>query len=193
MARQLFINGAQLVEVKGRAGTNLASKQELGLPEGPISVTISPEFDDVQIDAWGGSVPYDLQSLLAECTVTMNLLNVDRSILDDCIMESFAGAGATGTGIGTIGLLPTAGRLMGGGNARFAANNHFIGLNIRSPIGNKPWRFWYAVLTGNVEQKLGTKRSLFVLTWRVIPYTIDPWNTGLGSQSTVLWDHTLDS
>ena len=122
----------------------------------------------------------------SDVTVTMNLIHVDRAVLDVCLQEAMGGAAA-------VGALVRAGTRLGGNNARFAAGNHFISLNISSPITNKPWRFPYAFMTGPAAQfPLGTEKSVFVIQWRAIPYTQDPWNAGLGSAGAIIWDHTSD-
>ena len=84
-------------------------------------------------------------------------------------------------------------------NIQFGSGNLYIGLILASPVGSKPWRFWYCYLANNSEISLGTEKSLHNLTWRAIPYTNDPWgdaggaqpNTvaATGSTGAVLWDH----
>lgn len=188
--------------VKGRADSTIGSLQQLGLADSPIRVSLSFRSLDIHVDAWG-NVPAEVQNMLTEARIHMRLVHFDRAILDVCVMESMAGAPA-------IGAMRRAGARMGNNLPRFAPGgslgNHYIGLNIASPIGNLPWRFWYTYLA---EQPmifpLGAERSLVDLAWRAIPYTTDPWGTGnipgsaqpstvpgTGAEGAVLWDHVLD-
>lgn len=186
MARNFQINGESLVSVKGNVNTGIATLSQLGLAEGPIRVSLELNHEDIQVDAWGGRVPPETQFMLAAANISMSLVHVDRDVLEDVIGESMGGAAAEGT-------LWRAGTRMGGGGARFAVNNHFVGLNIYSPVQSLPWRFYYTYLTGTpVEIPLGTSKSIFSLTFRCIPYAPDPWNNGLGAQGYVLFDHVLD-
>jgi len=191
MSRDLFVNGETMVYVKGRADSGIGAIQQLGLAEGPIKVSLDFKHKDVNLDAWGGEVPAEVQFMLASASVSMSLIHFDRSILDVCLMESMAGAPA-------IGQLRRAGSRMGNNLPRFAGGgelgNHYIGLNLSSPIGNKPWRFFYSYMTGPpIDFPLGTEKSVVGVNWRVIPYIQDPWNGGLGADGAILWDHILDS
>lgn len=186
MARDFFINGENMVWVKGSSASNIANLSELGLSEQPIRV--SPEFrhGEITLSAWGNQIPVEVQFMLAAVNITLTLINFDRSVLDYCVQESMGGAAAIGT-------MPRAGSRLGNGAARFAATNHFIGLNIASPVGGKPWRFYATYLPGNpIEFPLGNERSTVTMTWRAIPYAADPWNGGAGASGIPLWDHTLD-
>lgn len=187
MARDFFINGESMVSVKGAAGTSINPLIQLGLSDGPIRVSLDFRHRDIQVDAWGNEIPPEVQFMLAAATITMTLVHFDRDVLDVCVQESFGGAAAPG-------FLTRAGSRLGNNAARFAATNHYIGLNILSPVAAKPWRFYFTYLTGTpVEFPLGTEKSLVQLTWRAIPYTQDPWNGGLGALGSPLWDYTLDT
>ena len=97
-------------------------------------------------------------------------------------------------GATAFGRLPRAGQLMGGGNARFGAGNNYVGLNLYSPVGGRPWRFYFTYMTGPAKVlPLGTRRTVAQVNWRCIPYSVDPWNGGLGTFGKILWDNTLDS
>ena len=97
-------------------------------------------------------------------------------------------------GAASIGALARAGTRLGGGNARLAVGWHYIGLNIQSPIANKPWRFYAAYMTGPpMDHPLGTEKSIITVNWRAIPYAVDPWNSGSGAAGVALWDHDLDT
>lgn len=190
MARDYFINGEHMVFVKGRADSAvIGTIQQLGLADSPIVVTPNFRHLDIAVDAWGGDQgpPPEIQCLLADVNVRMTLVHFDRAVIDECLRLSMGGPTA-------IGVLPRAGARMGNNTARFAAGNNFMGLNIASPVGGKPWRFYFSYLTGPpMEFPLGNRRSVVTMNWRVVPYTIDPWNNSLGAQGVVLWDHTLDT
>ncbi len=190
MARDLHINGESLVRVKGASDSAIASLSQLGLAEGPIVVTLQLNHSDVNVDAWGGleGPPVDVQWMLAEAAVTMDLIHYDRDVLETCLALSMGGASAA-----TTGQMARAGTRMGKGVARFAAGINLIGLNIASPQEGKPWRFYHAYIASGYEYQLSVKRTAARLTWRVIPYTADPWNAGLGASNYQLWDHTADA
>jgi hypothetical protein len=187
MARSFKVNGEVMVKVKGNPNSAIAALSELGLcDEG--GVTVTPEFrhDAIQLDAWGGQVPPEKQFMLMQARITMGLIHYDRDVVDACIREAAGGAAA-------VGAVARAGTLMGGNVARLLAGNHYVGLNLLSPVENKPWRFLTAHLEGSVSVNIGTRRSVFQLTWSAIPYSADPWNNGNGAAGVLVWDHTLDT
>ncbi len=190
MSRDFFINGETLVLVKGRSDSAIGTLTELGLSSDPIRVSPVFKHKDILVDAWG-EVPADVQFMLAEATVTMNLIHIDRGVLNTVIQESMAGAPA-------IGSLARAGQRMGNNQPRFgpggANGNHYIGLNLSSPVGNLPWCFYYAYLSSPpVQIPLGTEKSVFACQWRVVPYVQDPYGNGQGAYGAVLWSHVLDT
>ncbi len=192
MSRAYFINGESMIYVKGRSDSQIGTLSQLGLTDAsPIEVNLEFRNLEVQVNAVGGQIPNDIQNMLAAATITMNLVHFDRSVLNVCLQESMAGAPA-------VGQMPHAGQLMGNGQPRFAPGailgNHYIGLNIASPIGNVPWRFLYSYLyTNPMVYPLGTERSIVRLTWRAIPYLPDPWNNGAGAYGATLFDYVLDT
>lgn len=206
MARGFIIPGEAMVAVKGPSGSLIANLTNLGLASDEIKVTPKLNKLDVTVNAWGDD-PVDVQQMGGEATITMNLVHVDRAVLDVCILL------AMGLTTGNVGTFPRAGRMLGGlngvGGARFAANNCYIGLNISSPIGGgglgaglRPWRFYYAYLADTpVAFPVGVQRSIIAVTWRAITYTNDPWGggtaqagtvAGTGKEGAILWDHVLD-
>ena len=188
MARDYQINGEVMVQVKGKAGSAIASLSNLGLTDRDGIVTITPNFihEGIPVDAWGDASPEE-QFFLAGIGVRMTLVHFDQDVIEECMKLSQAGAAAIGT-------LPRAGSRMGGGVARFAAGNNYIGLNLTSPVQSKPWRFYFTRLTNPpFTWPLGTRRSHVVLNWEVVPYTIDPWNAGAGALGTVYFDRVLDT
>lgn len=187
MARDFFINGETLVQVKSNTASSISSLSELGLAEGEIRCVPGFRHMDIIVNAWGnGQVPPEVQFMLSDITIQMTLVHVDTTVLRECVRLSMAGASAEGT-------LPHTGARMGNNAARFAAGNNYIGLNLTSPIGGLPWRFLTAYLTGPpFDWPLGTERSVVTCNWRAIPYTTDPYNGGNGSLGAILWDHSSD-
>lgn len=191
MARDFLINGETMVSVKGPQGSAIASISQLGLSLSPIRVTLDIRHRDIVLDAWGGEIPADTQFMLAAANIAMDLVHVDRDVLEACVKLSMGGAG----GVGNLeGQLARAGQRMGGGLARFAAGNNYVGLNLSSPVLTLPYRFYFTYLTGTpLEIPLGTEKSIYSMNWRAIPYTQDPWNNGVGATGTFLYDNTLDT
>lgn len=186
MALVIFENGPTLVRVKGHAGSAISSLSDLGTSED--QVTWSPRFyhDDVIVGGTNGpNVPVDCQFMLADAIIDMNLVYYDQTVLQSCIRESNAGATAYGT-------MPRAGTLMGGQYARFTSGNHFIGLNLTSPVEGVHMRFLAAYLTGQpLTYPIGPARSVVRLQWRAIPYP--ETNIFSGSAGIKLFDNTADT
>lgn len=186
MARDFYINGPALVQVKGNVNTAIAQLSQLGLSDGPIPVSPKLYHKDINVDAWG-ETPADVQWMLGELNLRFTLIHVDLAVLEACVQEAMGGAAA-------LGQFAKAGTRMGGNNARFAAGNHYVGLNITSPDGARPWRFYYAYLADNpFDWPLGTEKSVISVNWRVVGYVQDPWGGGQGAQNYTLWDRTPDS
>lgn len=190
MSRSYVVNGQTLVLVKGRSDSAIGTLSELGLTTDQIRITPVFRHSDITVNAWGEAPP-EVQFKLAEVRISMTLVYYDNAVLQTCLQESMAGAP-------DFGALPMAGALMGNNLPRFApggANgNHYIGLNLTSPVAGLPWRFLTAYLTNPpVDIPIGTDRTAIVCNWRAIPYTIDPWNNGLGSYGSYIFDRTLDS
>lgn len=185
MARDYFINGPAMVTVKGNVNSSIANVQQLGLSQDPIR--LSPRFNhmDIKVDAWA-SMPPEQQYMLADVSISMNLVHVDVPFLQTCMNLSMGGTSTYGTLVG-------AGTRMGGNTGRFTATWNYISLCILSPVGNLPYRFYNCYLTGQpLEIPVGVERSVFNLNWRAVPYFTDPWNNGQGSNGVVLWDNTAD-
>ena len=183
MAAVIFENGPTIVSVKGPSGSSISSLSTLGVADSPITVSQKNSFDNVIVDPFGPSVPVDLQYNLTEMMVSMNLIYFDETVLRECMRLSNAGGSAAGT-------MPRAGTLMGGGNARFAAGNNFIGLNLSSAVESVPWRFYSAFIADSFNWPLGTQRSSLNIVWRCIPYSV---NILSGSAGALLYDHTADT
>lgn len=201
MARDFWINGAAMITVKGRSNSAIGTLQQLALPADPIHVVYEPHYKDINVDAWGaGEVPIDEQWMLASATVTMNVIDVDPTVLAACWLEANAGGDLTNQGS-----FAAAGTRMGNRTARFSPTNHYIGLNIAAPINGLPHRFLFSRLTAQNDLPLGVEKSIIQLVWRVIPYAIDAWGgdglggafngtvAGTGAQGYILWDYTPDT
>lgn len=168
MARNYFINGPALVSVDGA---------ELGLSDSPIQVSVNMRHLDITVNAFGsegGTVPPEIHSMLADCTISMSLVHIDRAVLDTAMAKSMGGT--------TAGTLAKAGTLMG-------ANSKFMSLSIKSPDGAKPWRFPSAYLAASFSIGLGVERSIHQLAWRALAYQADPYGGGTGAQGAILWDY----
>lgn len=185
MTRNYFINGPTLAQVKGASDTAIATLSELGLSDQAIRVVPQYNHLDIPVDAWGKAPP-EVQWMLGTLEISMSLVHFDRAVV-----KTLVGLSACSNAEGTFG---QAGKRLGGGGARFAAGQSLVGLNLTSPTGGDPWRFFYAYLANApMEFPLGTERSIITLNWRIIPYIIDPYNSGNGAEGYQLWDHTLDS
>lgn len=178
MARDFFINGPCMVEVKGGAhcsGT-IAVRSELGLTSDPIRVTPAFHHKDLKADDFPNAPPEVLWNL-ADARIKMTLINCERSILDTCIQEGTGG----GADAALAGTLSPAGMPMGGLKPLYASGNHYIGIILSSPIIGLPYLFPSCYLAEQpFEIPLGAGASLIQLNWRAIPYvspTIAYYNT----------------
>ena len=180
-----------MAAVKGRADLPLISSlTELGLAQDSIQIQVTANRKNIRVDAYGDSPP-EQQFFGAGASINMTLIHFDAAVLDQCLSESFGGAPTAGT-------LGVAGGLMGNGVTRFApggaAGWHFVGLNLISSAGQRPWRFLNTCLSDNpIQFPIGTEVSAVQTNWQAFPYSVDPWNGGLGSYSVPLWDYVLDT
>jgi hypothetical protein len=187
MTRTIYVNGEAMVYVKGMQGSAIASLSELGLAEDQIAMTFRPVHEDVIVNAHGKAIGTDIQTYLEDCLITMTLVHFDPTILAECERLSKGAPNAAGT-------VARAGTLLGKGLARFAATNCFIGLNIASPVGSIPFRFYFAYMTGPAYTfPVGTERTKTTVNWRAIPYQADPWGGGLGALNQPLYDSVMDT
>lgn len=142
--------------------TNCASLWELGLTSDQIRVIPKYFHQDRLVDDYGPNVPAETTWYLGECQIQMTLLHYDPVILEACVAESMCGK---------EGFMVRAGRPMGQGKPLFASGNHYISLNLLSPVLNYPWHFPSAYLADMpMTVPLGTEKSAVVLNWRAIPY-----------------------
>lgn len=150
----------------------------------------------MRVNDFGPQTPPDVQTALADVTVTMTLIHFDQQILRACIQEALGG--------GTEGVMNGSMIPLGSGWPLFNANCHFISLNVLSPVGNVPWRFRASYMTGlPLEIPLGTKASVVQIAFRAIPYVpgtvpstnpnIVNINSEIRAKGTVLWDHNSDA
>jgi hypothetical protein len=206
MPRDFRINGETLVKVKGGAhlsGHVVGNLTELGLAVDQITVVPKFRHQELKVNDFGPDVPAEVLTMLAEVMIRMNLVHYDHSALDVCIAEAMGGTGDFFTEAGT---LAPAGTPLGAGIALHASGNHYISVNLLSPVLDRPWRFRACYLADQpIEYPLGTKASVVSLTWRCIPYTTFTSVVSLStsgqptvggeilSSGVVLWDRTLDS
>ncbi len=190
VGRSWFINGPAMMSVKaGVDAIGMAGLTEFALTRGPISVTPQFSHRDINLDAWGDA-PAETQAMLGTLSVSADPINFDPDVLS--ILVALA-AGRIGS-VANEGTLPMAGQLMGGNAARFASGWKYVSLNIYAPISGRPFRFYNAYLTSpQFAMPLGTEKSVVPVTFRVIPYIVDPWQGGLASAGQILWDRTLDT
>lgn len=227
MSREFFINGETLVTVKGgqhtsgllylpntateyqigvgnvKAIASGAPAAELGLAVDQIQVTPRWKHRDFRADDFGPDVPPEVMVNIADVQIHMTLIHFDHDVLDGCWSEAMGGAGGEAVDAGGIvlpllGQVLGAGALMGGGLPLLASGNHFISLNLLSPVGKKPYHFPAAYLTEDpVHFPLGTGTSAVALNWRAIPYhnqtgTQNPFASEIRSSGLVLWDYVPD-
>lgn len=195
MARDFIINGETLVKVKGAEGafTN-DGPNELGLTVDQVTVVPRWKHLDILADDFGPDIPAELMWNLADVIILMTLIHFDEGVLDRCMAQSMGGAKDDNGVLYAAGIMAGAGRQMGAMKALFDANNHFISLNLLSPVLNRPWRFPKSVLAENpVQYPLGVEKSAVKLVWRAIPYQVVNEDTEVKSAGSILWDRILDT
>ena len=204
MARGFQVNGESLVRVKFGAhipplGGNAEKGQqlyELGLASEGIQIQPTFNHYDVKIDDFGPNVPTEMLWMGADVTIAMTLIHFDLDVLEGCIAESMGGH-FNGL-VGSIGTFSAIGKPMGALQKLGQARNHFMSLNLSSPMLLTPWRFPATYLTGPpVIIPLGTKAMAVKLNWRAIPYALPSSeggvDSGIYSSGAVLWDYVPDT
>ena len=188
MTRDFVINGPALVRVKGNSSSAISVATDLGLSDGPIQPQLNYRHTDLSVDAFGGQngIPPDVQWMGADMTIPLTLVHFDEAVLQECLRLSMAGSAGEG-------IMRRAGFRMGNNTARFAPGNSYISMSITSPDGLLPWRFLTCYLNGTPMMfPVGVERTGVILSWRAIPYAIDPYGGGTGQEGVVLYDHVLD-
>jgi hypothetical protein len=177
-----------MVAVKGNANSLIANTTQLGLSQDAISVTEYWNLDDIGVDAYGNTGrpnPPDRQVFGGYAAIEMNLVHYDVGILQECIRLSWGGAPAEGQ-------QARAGTLYGGNVPLYNPGNFYISVGVSSPVGGIPWTFLACTLSERpFVYPLGTKRSVVVLRWDAIAYSVDPWNGGTGSLGVPVYTHQL--
>lgn len=182
MARNIYINGETLVQVKGgshNSGFAISRLSELGLSTDPIQINFQFNYRDLKTSDFGPTTPPEIQYNLASCTIDMTLVHFDSAVLDVCMSESMGGSynqviPDVPRAFGAIaGMMVGAGTTLGHGLPLLASGNHYISVNLTAPqrqIGSH-WRFRSCHLTGPPTYfPLGTSRSLVKVQFRAIPY-----------------------
>ncbi len=199
--RDYFIPGQSMVYVQQVGNTAL----QLGLSDQQIQFTPTYRDEDIQVNAWGGQVPPEVQQMGAEVQFSMTLIHFDQAVLRGCLGLASAGTkqytnATTGNSLaGAEGVMPAPG-------ARLAGS--WVTLGCYCPATTFPtqtgtfnwWRFPMAKIVGNLLWPIGAEKSIVRLQWRCLPAPLvgglltlssfDPWNSGNGMQGAVLWDHT---
>ena len=199
MPRDFQIQGESMVFVKGHVASYISGTiRQLGLATDQIQVSPHGDYNDLIVNAWGKGV-VDTQFMLGYADITMNLIHFDITVLQECMRLSWGAPTMTDDG-----QFPHAGQRLGGGLARFANGNNYIGLNIMTAaqLANS-YRFHYCHLTeAPVVLPLGNEAQIAQLHWRAVPYTQDPFGvlnatdgttSGTGALGYLLWDHQLDT
>ena len=200
MARSFQINGPTMVMVKGNGALNLSGQppfyasspfygygqlSQLGLAADNVTVTPRYVNRDISVTDFGPNVPAEVMWMLSDVTIRMNLVHYDKAVLDGCTAESMAGGmGLLNIPFALEGYMAPAGSLMGNGLPLLSSGNHYISLNLLSPVLGAPWRFPASYLSDPpFSMPLGTKITPVPLTWRAIPYV--PPSTGGGYSQSV--------
>lgn len=205
MARDYYIYGPTIVRAWGGehllSGNLLYDVTDLGLSSDPIRIVPNFRHTDVSVDDYGGEIPADVMTKMADATVSMNLVHFDRSAVDVCMKESTGGTPSS-----VAGTLAPAGTMLGRFLPLHASGNHLISLYVQATNPSRTWRFPSCYLTGpTAEWPLGTRASAVSLRWRAIPYQIPllsgemfPLTQAVGipnysgeivSSGAVLWDY----
>lgn len=202
MARDFVINGECLASVKfgmhqagqpywsgdpGNGGVS-GTYFELGLTDGPITVSPTFRHRDFRCDDFGPEIPVEVLSMMADVRISMNLIHYDDTVLDVCIAESLGNPGVN-TGVFMPSMRP-----LGQNRPRLASGCHYISLNLSSPVLTRPWRFWTSYLLGDpVEFPLGTEKTVARVNWRAVPYRPQVSGLDVLASGAVLWDRQLDT
>mgnify|MGYP001589051062 CR=1 FL=1 len=181
MSMGFSINGPCLVKVKGRSNSLITSLSDLGLAESEIRVLPRMKHQGIKVDCTGSEVDVDEQWMFADALIKMKLVYFDREVMDNVMLMGMGQSAFTG--------MAEAGTLMGGGAAA-DSDVKYLSLSLLSPVGNKPWHFPHVRLTDQLEVPLGTKRSVWDVTFRAVPY--GPFADGRFFQ-IALWDYSPDT
>jgi hypothetical protein len=189
---------------------------DLGLAVKEVRVTQSFLHEDLNTDDYG-KIPVDVLWRGSTCNVNMTLIHYEPTVLDVCMSESMGGVNAVNLGqnLDPAGLMQPFGTPLGAFLGPAASGNHFISLNILSPVMLWPYRFPFSYLSETpAVTPLGVGVQLVELNWRAIPYQVplgEPeeqqisddeigfaqpavlWSGEIISSGAVLWDHVTDT
>lgn len=171
MSRDFAINGETLVKLKGSVNSFLNDPVELGLASDSIVVSFDYQHKPVFVDDFGPYVPAEQRVMMATADIRMNLIHYERDYLQAALAESLGGQYISLIGGTPGGILNPAGTLLANGLRQFASGNHYISLNLLSPVYSTPWRFPTTFLCETpVEIPLGTSVSILKLHFKAVPY-----------------------
>lgn len=178
MASRAFqVMGPVMVAVKGGAHTStlvasLDESVQLGLSSDQIK--ISPRFvhDDLRCSDFGPSAPPDVQTRLADATISMTLVHYDQFVLDQLLRESLASYDR----LERTMAVSTAAKPLGAGLPMYYSGNHLVSLNLIPTLSTSgylasPYRFRACYLEDQpVVIPVGTTTSYVEVKFRAIPY-----------------------
>lgn len=127
--------------------------QLLGLTEDGVDLSIDTAMEPLMSDVAGVSKPADLQDMGDDATIRVPLVTYDSTVLEVLRKRGGSASGVSGA----------RGALMGTGGIAFR-------LLLNS--ADEPWNFFTAILRNAQEVKLGTKYSVWRLTfyaWVFVP------------------------
>lgn len=180
MSRRYVINGESLVIVKGETNAqHISEPTELGLTAGAVTISFAPRHKEVHVDDYGREVPAEVLPMMSTADIHMTLAHFDYGAAEECLTESMGGVsflfpGGEAEDVGSEVVeyyFDTGGRPLGNGYPLYASGNHYVSVEIRSPVERRPWLFHSCYLTGQpVKIPLGSERTLLEMHWRAIPY-----------------------
>ena len=152
--------------------------EELGVSVDGVTLTPNLAFDDVHTDHYGPKVPYDRQYFLQSFTVSCDLVWYDLGVLQKWLAGGIPGAAIQEGTFWFAGDLVVQNEL----TARLVVRNtpQGIGLTDVEPC----WNFPNAILIDNAEVKAGVEKSVWKLTWQVLPA-----QQASASNGTLLYNH----
>ncbi len=191
--------GAHIIPTPLGAANGGSALFELGLASEAISVTPRYVHQDVVPDDFGPNIPAEVLWMLSDLDIRIPFIHYDQDVLEACWIESMGANGGTFP----LGTLPPAGLPLAGYTQLQASGNHFMSLNLTSPVLGRPWRFRACYMTGPpVQIPLGTDTTVALTNWRAIPYRaptlgtivsgFSPY-TEITSSGVPLFDRTLDT
>lgn len=153
MAMQLHVSG----EARVRTGTGAANAlEDLAVCVNGVTITFSPNNEDVIVDTFGPTTPFDIQQFLATATIEAEMVFFDEGVWERAVQRSMANA--------SWGTMPPAGTLLGQSGSLFR-------VLVLSPYEGIPYNFPACYIADSMTIPIGTRRTLPKVTFKAIPYT----------------------